>query len=56
MDKRRQRSRPMTRMLTKYLKKRAEKKRKEFAAKLKYGKYWHQKLYPHRYTSEAGPR
>jgi len=34
---------------------RAEKKRKEFAAKLKYGKFWKQELYPHRYTDDPGP-
>jgi len=34
---------------------RTEKKRKEFAAKLKYGKFWKQKLYPHRYTEDPGP-
>jgi hypothetical protein len=43
-------------MLKKYLEKRADKKRKEFAAKLKYGKDWHYKLYPHKYTRSTGPR
>ena len=26
------------------------KKRKEFLARIRYGKNWHQKLYPHKYT------
>lgn len=38
-----------------YLEKRKEKKRKEFAAKLKYGKNWHYYLYPGKYTSSRGP-
>jgi len=47
-------------MLKAYIRKvvaeRREKERKEFAAKLKYGKNWHYKLYPHKYTSGTGPR
>lgn len=43
-------------MLKAFLEKRAEKKRKEFAAKLKHGKDWHQKLYPYGYTDDPGPR
>ncbi len=39
-----------------FIAKQKERKRKEFAAKLKYGKGWHQKLYPHKYTSGTGPR
>jgi len=42
-------------VLERFLEKRKEKKRKEFAAKLKYGKNWRQKLYPHKYTDNAGP-
>lgn len=43
-------------MLKAFLEKRKEKKRKEFAANLKYGKGWRQKLYPHKYTGSTGPR
>jgi len=45
----------MLRIFKKLKEQREEKKRAEFAAKLKYGKDWHYKLYPHKYTNSAGP-
>jgi len=42
--------------INKQITERKEKERKEFAAKLKYGKDWHWKLYPHKYSSGTGPR
>ena len=45
----------MLRTVRNWQEKRAEKKRKEFAARLKHGKFWKQKLYPHRYTDNPGP-
>jgi hypothetical protein len=41
-------------MIHKLLERVKAKRRKEFAAKLKYGKNWRQELYPYRYTTSSG--
>ena len=43
-------------MLRQWIEKRRAEKKAEFAARLKYGKDWHYKLYPHKYTRSTGPK